>query len=97
MSEPVTVRILDREFTVGCEPDEREGLLTAAALLDGRMREIRSGNRTASVDRIAMLAALNLAHEFQQLARTAQLREQALGQSLGALNRKLDGLFDAAR
>lgn len=97
MSEPVTVKILDREFTVGCEPSEREGLLSAATLLDGRMREIRNGNRMASVDRIAMLAALNLAHEFQQLARATRQREQALAGSLGELNRKLDGLLDAPR
>ena len=41
MSEPVNIKILDREFTVGCEPEERDGLLAAANLLDSRMREIR--------------------------------------------------------
>ena len=44
-SEPVTIRILDREYTVGCEPDERDGLMAAAKLLDAKMREIRGGNR----------------------------------------------------
>lgn len=97
MSEPVTVKILDREFTVGCEPNERQGLLAAAALLDGRMRDIRGSNRMASIDRIAMLAALNLAHEYQQLANVAKERDQALSQTLGSINRQLDGLFDNAR
>ncbi len=97
MSEPVNVKILDREFTVGCEPSERDGLLAAAALLDARMREIRGNNRMAAIERIAMLAALNLAHEYQQLKLASEQRDRALGQTLGELNRKLDGLFDLPR
>lgn len=97
MSEPVSVKILEREFTVGCEPDEREGLLAAAAMLDGRMREIRGSNRMVALERVAVLAALNLAHEFQQLKQASEQRDRALSQTLGELNRKLDGLFDSPR
>jgi cell division protein ZapA len=97
VSEPVNVRILDREYTVGVEPGERDGLTAAAHLLDARMREIRGANRMAAIDRVAVLAALNLAHELLQLKAQSESRDQALGQVLGELNRKLDGLFDAAR
>tara|TARA_R110002051_G_scaffold260187_1_gene320010 strand:+ start:210 stop:503 length:294 start_codon:yes stop_codon:yes gene_type:complete len=97
VSEPVNVKILDREYTVGVEPGEREGLTAAAHLLDARMREIRGGNRMATIDRVAVLAALNLAHELLQLRSQSEQRDQALNQTLGELNRKLDGLFDAAR
>ena len=97
MSEPVNVKILDREYTVGVEPGERDGLTAAAHLLDARMREIRGGNRMAAIDRVAVLAALNLAHELLQLRSQSEQRDQALNQTLGELNRKLDGLFDAAR
>lgn len=97
MSEPVNVKILDREYTVGVEPGEREGLTAAAHLLDARMREIRGGNRMAAIDRVAVLAALNLAHELLQLRSQSEQRDQVLNQTLGELNRKLDGLFDAAR
>ena len=94
MTEPVNIKILDREFTVGCEPDERDGLLAAAQLLDSRMREIRGSNRMAALDRVAVLAALNLAHEFMQLKAETQSREQTLNRTLVDMNRKLDGLFD---
>ena len=94
MTEPVNIKILDREFTVGCEPDERDGLLAAAQLLDSRMREIRGSNRMAALDRVAVLAALNLAHEFMQLKAETQTREQTLNRTLVDMNRKLDGLFD---
>jgi cell division protein ZapA len=94
VTEPVNIKILDREFTVGCEPAERDGLLAAAQLLDSRMREIRGSNRMAALDRVAVLAALNLAHEFMQLQAEKQSREQTLNRTLGDMNRKLDGLFD---
>jgi cell division protein ZapA len=95
MSEPVNIKILDREFTVGCEPDERDGLLAAALMLDSRMREIRGTNRMAALDRVAVLAALNLAHEFMQLKAESQSREQDINRTLVDMNRKLDGLFDS--
>ena len=97
MSEPVNVRILDREFTVGVEPGERDSLVAAATLLDSRMRELRGSNRMAALDRVAVLTALNLAHELLQLLTQAEQRDQAINRTLGELNRKLDGLFDAPR
>lgn len=96
MSDPVTVRILDRDYLIACEPDEREGLVAAAHLLDERMRDIRGGNRMAAIDRIAVMAALNLAHELLQSRHTSAVREQQIEHRLGELNRKLDGLLASA-
>lgn len=93
-SQPVSIRLLDREYTVGCEPDERDSLLAAAKLLDSKMREIRGGNRMAALDRVAVLAALNFAHELQQLRDEDEGSNRQLARSLGDLQRKLDGLFD---
>ncbi|KGM55331.1 cell division ZapA family protein [Lysobacter daejeonensis GH1-9] len=94
-NHPVTIRILDREYTVGCEPDERDSLLAAAKVLDGKMREIRGNNRMAALDRVAVLAALNLAHELQVARVENEGRDRELARTLGDLQRKLDGLFDA--
>jgi cell division protein ZapA len=96
-SEPVTIRLLDREYTVGCEPDERDGLMAAARLLDAKMREVRGGNRMAALDRVAVLAALNLAHEVQQLRDENERRDRELARTLGDLNRRLDGLLEPTR
>lgn len=95
--EPVNVRILDREYTVGVVPGGRENLMSAARLLDGRMREIRGGNRMVAIDRLAVLAALNLAHELQQLRDEARQRDQEVARILADLQRKLDALLDTAR
>ena len=92
-SEPVGVRVLDREYTVGVSAEEREGLLAAARLLDARMRELRGNNRMVALDRIAVLAALNLAHEVQQLRQERESQQRELAGTLEALNRRLDGLL----
>jgi cell division protein ZapA len=94
-SEPAIVRVLDREYTVGVEPDERDSLMVAAKLLDTKMREVRGANRMAAVDRVAVLAALNLAHELQQLREESGKRDRALARTLDDLQRKLDALLDA--
>lgn len=95
MSEPVNVKILDREFTVGCEPAEREKLMAAAHFLDARMREVRGGNRMAALDRVAVLTALNMAAELLQGKDKGGSQDQAISRALGEMNRKLDGLFDS--
>lgn len=92
-SEPVNVRLLDREYTVGCTPDQRDGLLAAARLLDAKMREIRGNNRMAGVDRIAVLAALNFAHELTQ-AKGDAARETEISSTLERLNSRLDALLE---
>lgn len=89
-SEPVSVHILDREYTVGVEEGERASLMAAAKLLDTKMREVRGGNRMAAVDRVAVLAALNLAHELQQLRDHASAREREITRVIDDLNHKLD-------
>jgi cell division protein ZapA len=68
MSTPVTVRlrILDSDYQVACPPEEKEGLLAAARHLDEKMRAIRAGGNVIGVDRIAVMAGLNITHELLQ-------------------------------
>lgn len=95
MSTPVNLRIVDRDYTVGCEPHERDGLMEAARLLDTRMREIRSANRMAGIDRIAVLAALNLAHELLQVRNAGDGEQHDIALALDVVSRKLDRLLAA--
>jgi len=96
-TEPVSVRILDREYTVGVSADERDSLAAAARLLDARMREIRGTNRMVALDRLAVLSALNLAHELQQLRDEQARQQRELTRTLGELNRRLDSVSDTPR
>jgi cell division protein ZapA len=58
------IKILDRELRIACPEEEREELMDAVAYLDKRMREIRDAGKIVSVERIALMAALNIAHEL---------------------------------
>ena len=58
------VSILGREYRVACKESERTELLQAVQFLDRRMREIRDSGKVAGTERIAVMAALNIAHEL---------------------------------
>lgn len=97
MSEAVSLHILDREYTVGCGDGESDSLLSAARLLDEKMREVRNGNRMASIDRIAILAALDIAHEFQQTSKTHAMRDQTLERAIARLTQRLDDVLSSSQ
>ena len=63
----VTVKILEKEYTVACPAGERADLLETAEFLDRQMREIRDSGKVATSDRIAVMAALNIANELLKL------------------------------
>ena len=93
-SEPVSVRVLDREYTVGVTDAERDSLTSAARMLDARMRELRGSNKMVAPDRLAVLTALNLAHELQQRDAVSQARSDGdLFKLIDAANARLDGLL----
>ncbi len=94
--EPVTVSILDREYLIACTPDERPGLIAAAAFLDAKMREIRAGARSANLDRIAVLAALTVAHELLGAKQRESNDAAQLAHHLQAINAKLERAFPAS-
>lgn len=63
----VTVRILEKEYFVSCPQDERADLLDSAEYLNKKMREIRDTGKVVGADRIAVIAALNMANELLRL------------------------------
>ena len=60
----VDVSIMGREFRVSCTDDEYEALMSAVSFLDRKMREIRDSGKVIGVERVAIMAALNIAHEL---------------------------------
>ena len=57
------VKIMGREYRLACSPDERQSLMAAVELVDAKMREIAQKTRTTIAERVAVMAALNIAHE----------------------------------
>jgi len=70
----VSVRILDKEYQVACPASERTDLLDSAEVLNEKMREIRDSGRVVGLDRIAVMAALNMANDLLH----AQARDKLL-------------------
>ena len=60
----VSVRILDKDYFVACPSEERSDLIDSAAFLNSRMKEIRDTGKVVGADRIAVMAALNIANEM---------------------------------
>lgn len=67
MSSPVSVTILGKEYQIACPEEEQEALLASARLLNKNMEKIRASGKVVGLDRIAVMAALNIAHEFINL------------------------------
>lgn len=67
----VTVHILGKEYKLSCPPDERDGLIQSAKLLDERMRALKNGGMIG-VERIAVMAALNIGYELLQAGSSAR-------------------------
>ena len=63
-AKSIEISILGRNYKIACEEGERAALLEAVAYLDGKMGEIKNAGKVSGTDRIAVMAALNIAHEF---------------------------------
>lgn len=81
--KPVAVKILGKEYQVSCKEKQKHSLFDAAMYLDDRMKQIRSSGRVIGTERIAVMAALNIAHELLCL-------QNSTNESLEQLYNKLD-------
>ena len=90
----VSVRIMDKEYVVACPYDERSALLDAAEFLNARMREIRDTGKVVGLDRIAVMAALNLAHEYLKGKDRESKLDSGVGQRVRALRERVEGALE---
>ena len=87
----VSVRIMEKEYMIACPYDERSALLDAAEFLNARMREIRDNGRVVGIDRIAVMAALNLAHEYLKGTDRESRLANGAGPRVRALRERVEG------
>jgi len=89
-SVPITIKVLDKEFRIACPESEQASLLESANYLSDKMREVRDTGKVIGMDRIAVMTALNLAHELLQSKSEQADFTQNFGQRLGLLQDKID-------
>jgi len=93
----ISVRILEKEYLVACPMEERSALLDSAEFLNGRMREIRDTGKIVGHDRIAVIAALNLANELLKLQEQTRRSEGEVSGKLRVLRERIDGALERDR
>jgi cell division protein ZapA len=87
---PIIVQILDKDYRVACQDGQQDSLLASARFLDQKMREIRAGGRVIGTDRIAVMTALNLAHELLEFRRERDQLSDSFGRRIKALREKVE-------
>ena len=89
----VSVRILEKEYQVSCPANERTALLDSAEQLNERMREIRDSGKVVGLDRIAVMAALNMANELLQAREKGRSLEDTLGDRIKVMTDRVDSVL----
>lgn len=93
----VTIRILEKEYQIACPAAERNALLDSAELLNGRMREIRDAGKVVGLDRIAVMAALNMANELLRSRSKGDFLENDAKLRVRAMRERVEGALQDGR
>lgn len=89
----ISVKILEKEYQVSCPASERTDLLDSAEILNARMREIRDSGKVVGLDRIAVMAALNMANELLHAQARDRELEGSVGQRLKLLSDRVESVL----
>ena len=90
-SETTVVTILDKEYRISCPAEQTEALHSAARYLSDKMRDIRSAGKVIGVERIAVMAALNISYELMHTRDNAESEKNETQDHINELLSKLDG------
>jgi len=88
-STGLSIKIMDKEYRVACPPEEQESLRASADFLNDKLNEIRGKGSIIGTERIAIMAALNLAHELIG-SQDYQDGYDSLDARVGNLQKKID-------
>ena len=92
--QPVSLMIMGKEYRSACDLEEQDDLIHSAQQLDVQMRKMRDSGKITGPDRIAVMAALNLAHELQLMKTQNAALNQRLSECLTKLSRKIENVLE---
>jgi cell division protein ZapA len=92
--QPVSLTIMGKEYRIACDPEEQDALIHSAQQLDVQMRKMRDSGKINGPDRIAVMAALNLAHELELVKNQNSLLNQKLNECLTKLSQKIENVLE---
>ena len=91
----IEVTVLDRTLKIACKEDEKADLLNAVEYLDTKMREIKANSKVLSVERVAIMAALNIAHELLSARRASGFDSEAFERRMKTMAEAIDEAMSA--
>lgn len=89
-NDTISVRLLDREYQVKCPSEKVAELQEAANYLDVKMRELSEGSKVLSLDRLTVIVALNIAHEFVSLKKQKNYYIDNMNKKIQDLQNKIE-------
>ena len=92
--QPVSLMIMGKEYRIACDPEEQDDLVHSAQQLDVQMRKMRDSGKITGADRIAVMAALNLAHELQMTKNQNAILNQRLSECLTKMSHKIENVLE---
>jgi cell division protein ZapA len=92
--QPVSLMIMGKEYRIACDAEEQDDLIVSAQKLDIQMRKMRDSGKITGSDRIAVMAALNLAHELQLMKTKNNVLNQRLNECLINSTAKINNVLD---
>ncbi|MBZ4201640.1 MAG: cell division protein ZapA [Methylovulum sp.] len=93
-AQSITLMIMGKEYRILCDSEEQDELIQSALQLDNQMRKLRDSGKINGADRIAVMTALNIAHELQVLKNQHERVQQELDDCLSQLHQKLDDVLN---
>ena len=93
----IAVKILEKEYQIACPPEERAALLDSAEYLNMKMREIRDGGNVIGIDRIAVMAALNLAAELLKIKSRESSSDSDVGHRIRNVRERVESALEKGR
>ncbi len=93
----VSVRILEKEYQVSCPASERTDLLDSAEALNAKMREIRDSGKVVGLDRIAVMAALNMANDLLHAKAKDEALDGTIGDRIRSLSDRVESVLGSSQ
>ena len=90
---PVTVRILEKEYKISCPVGEHESLMASAQHVNASMKKIRESGKALGAERVAVMAAINIAHELLNTKNAVQNIDTDLSSRIDALQKSIDAVI----
>ena len=90
---PVTISILDKEYKISCPQGEHESLLISAKNVNDNMEKVRKSGKALSADRVAVMAAINIAHDLVKTNEQPKTGNNIIGR-IDDMQKSIDAFFN---